>query len=286
MGNKAILIADSGSTKTDWRLLNSSREIEQAKTAGFNPFYQSEEDIRTELVNELLPQLSVSPDAVFFYGAGCSDERNRALVGHALRDVFPDASVEVEHDLLAVARALCGNEPGIACILGTGSNSCLYDGRSIVMNVPSLGFMLGDEGSGGFLGKLLVTDYLNGDLPKPLAKRFMSRYNNLSKEEILENVYKKPFPNRYMASFSKFLFDHAREPYAFELVFSAFKLFLRKNVCKYPDYREYPTHFTGSVAFYFNSILRAACEEYGIVLQKVTESPIAGLLLFHSEFKE
>lgn len=282
MVRKLTLIAESGSTKTAWRLLSPSGEIAQAKTAGFNPFYQSEEDIRTELTHELLPQLSENPEVIFFYGAGCSNEKNSALVRRAIQSVFPGATVEVEHDLLAAARALCGRTPGIACILGTGSNSCFYDGEKIVLNVPSLGFTLGDEGSGGWLGKQLIIDYLRDDLPEHLVERFESRYKS-SKEEILDNVYKKPFPNRYLASFSKFLFDHIRDPYVFDLVLSSFKLFLTRTVCKYPDYRNYPTHFTGSVAFYFNSVLRAACEEYGIVTGKVIEGPIAGLTLFHSE---
>lgn len=282
MIDKPTLIAESGSSKTDWRLLGPSGEIAQAKTVGFNPYYQTEENIRITLIEELLPQLSKNPEVVFFYGAGCSNENNKVLVRKAIQSVFPDAIVEVEHDLLAAARALCGHEPGIACILGTGSNSCLYDGKNIVANIPSLGFMLGDEGSGGFLGKRLIIDYLSGDLPGHLIEQFNHRYK-VSKEEILDNVYKKPFPNRYLASFSKFLFHHLRDPYVFDLVLSSFKLFLKKTVYKYSNYKNYTTHFTGSIAFYFNSILRTACEEYGIVMGKVIEGPIAGLTLFHSE---
>lgn len=276
-----ILIADSGSTKTDWRLILNKDEIGQAKTIGFNPYYQGTEEIAKELQENLLPQLSTSPSEIYFYGSGCSNEEKSNIVSNALKSVFPKAEkIIVNHDLLAAARALCNNEEGIACILGTGSNSCLYNGKEIVANKPSLGYILGDEGSGATLGKKIVVGYLNKDLPKHLCEKFEKRYKT-HKDEILDHVYRKPYPNRYLASFSQFLFHNLSDPYIYKLVYTSFEEFFIRNVYKYENYRNFKIHFVGSIAFYYSNILRQVANDQGLHVKNILETPISGLTLFH-----
>jgi glucosamine kinase len=276
-----ILIADSGSTKTDWRLIRRSKEIEQAKSAGFNPFYQSSDEIYKELEEVLVPQINDPVKEIYFYGAGCANEEKCSIVKVALKKAFPDVeTIEVTTDLYAAARALCNSEPGIACILGTGANSCVYDGSKIIANKPSLGFMLGDEGSGSYLGKRIVTDFLNQDLPQRLHEKFEKRYKT-NKDEILENIYKKPFPNRYLAKYSQFLFHNLSDPYIYRLVYESFELFFKRNIFKYEGYKEHKIHFVGSVAFYYSNILRQVANDHGVHVRNILETPIAGLSLYH-----
>jgi glucosamine kinase len=279
---KTKLVADSGATKTDWRIIKGDGEIEQARTAGFSPYYQTTEEILTELRTHLLPNVQHHIDEVHFYGTGCSSADKVKIVEDALRPVFPEASIFVDHDLLAAARALCGHEPGIACILGTGSNSCLYDGEKIVDQLPNLGFWLGDEGSGGYLGKKLIQDFIHKEMPQDLWLKFEKRYK-VDRDILLDHLYKKPFPSRYAASFAKFLFDHRSTPYAYQLVYNAFDEFFKKSVNKYENYQSYRIHFTGSVAFYYNDILRQLASDRGVVVKNILESPIAGLTLYHTE---
>lgn len=219
---------------------------------------------------------------IFFYGAGCSSEHSKGIVREAFQKVFPDTSLVVEHDLLAAARALCGEEPGIACILGTGSNSCLYDGQQITGNVPALGFILGDEGSGTDLGKRVVADFLRGDMPEALRERFQKRFP-LSVDEVLDRLYRHAFPKPYLATFSRFLFHNLKDPYCYELVYSSFTDFIRKNVLKYPNQENLPVHFVGSIAFYYGNVLRQATANQGLRVGRILENPIAGLTLFHGE---
>lgn len=276
-----ILIADSGSTKTDWRLLSANDTISQAKTIGFNPYFQDSESIYTELVQVLLPQLSSSEiKEIHFYGAGCSSDLTRGIVKTGIEKAFPGAEIHVNHDLLAAARSLCGHQPGIACILGTGVNSCLYDGQEIVAGRPSLGFWLGDEGGGSYLGKTLIQHYFHEDMPAEIRTKFKKRYT-LTVSDVLENAYKKQLPSRYFATFSKFLFDNLSNPYCYKLVYDSFATFFDRYVCKYENYQAYPVHFIGSVAFYYNTILRQVAQDKGITLKNIMESPIAGLTLFH-----
>lgn len=276
-----ILIADSGSTKTDWRLIFNKDEIGQAKTTGINPYYQEKEEIVEELKTKLLPQLPSLPSEIYFYGSGCANEEKAAVVGEAFHFVFPDAQkVKVNNDLLAAARALCNKEAGIACILGTGSNSCFYDGEEIVENIPSLGYMLGDEGSGAILGKKIVSNYLKKDLPRHLHDRFEKRYKT-NKDEVLENVYRKPYPNRYLASFSQFLFHNLSDPYIYKLVYTSFEEFFVRNVYKYDNYRNSRIHFVGSIAFYYSNILRQVANDLGLHVKNILETPISGLTLYH-----
>jgi glucosamine kinase len=280
------LVADSGATKTAWRLIDSSGRIVQATTAGLSPYYQDQAQIEAELQTVLLPALQLTPataaqvQPIYFYGTGCARPDKAAVVAAALQQVFPAAQPSVYPDLLGAARALCGQEPGIACILGTGSNAALYDGQWLTSTAASLGFWLGDEGSGGHLGKQLVTDYLNGDLPPALLAQFERHYQP-SYAEIMDHVYTQPFPSRYLASFAKFVFDHLREPYCYQLAYQSFGAFIDKRVTKFPDYQQYKIHFTGSVAFYYANVLRQVAADRGLVLKNIMEEPVAGLVLYH-----
>jgi glucosamine kinase len=278
-----ILIADSGSTKTAWRLLNAQGEVTQALTVGINPYYQDTPEIAQALKDSLLPQLpGTAPQQVYFYGAGCSAKDKQDLVAAALLAVFPNAQVHVHHDLEAAARALCGHKEGIACILGTGSNSCLYDGEKIIQNLPNLGFILGDEGSGGYMGKHIVQAFLNRELPADLHQAFEERYHT-NRDEIVDNVYRKPYPNRYMAGFARFLSDHREHPFIYQMITKCLGDFFKKAVVKYPDYQKKETHFVGSIAYYFRDILRTVAQQYGVTVCTILESPIEGLSQYHQQ---
>lgn len=279
-----ILIADSGGSKTDWRFIMTDGTIGQASSVGFNPYYQPIEDLHANISGSLLPALKEKPETVkeiFFYGAGVSSEKNQQLVKDAFLQFFPEASVEIGWDLLAAARALCGHEPGIACILGTGSNSCLYDGEKITGNVANLGWILADEGSGANVGKKFLVDYLRNKLPDSLAAQFHARFP-LTREEFLEKVYQQEKPSAFLASFMRFIFQHLKEPYCYKLVYDSFSEFYENNVMKYDGYRDLKVHFTGSIAFYFSDVLRQVANDKGITVKNILEGPIAGLTLFHS----
>ena len=276
-----ILIADSGASKTDWRMIAANGAIAQAQTIGLSPYYQDSASIAAELAENLVPLVPEPISEIYFYGTGCAGEEPCNVVRRGLQAVFESAQiVEVESDMLGAARGLCGHEAGIACILGTGSNNCLYDGRDIADKIPSLGFWLGDEGSGGYLGKTLVVAYLQKELPADLAEKFARRYG-INREMVLEKAYKQPFPNRYFAGFSKFLFDNRNHPFAYQLISDAFAVFFDKYVCKYPNYQQQPVHFVGSVAFYYSDILRRVAKSKDVSLRNIMETPIAGLTLYH-----
>lgn len=275
-----ILIADSGSTKTDWCLVDNGVLVKQIFTKGTNPFFQTEDEISAEVSENLLPYLDTAKvDAVWFYGAGCAFPEKNEIVRAAIARHL-DVPIEVGSDLLGAARGLCGRQPGIACILGTGSNSCFYDGKEIVSNVSPLGFILGDEGSGAVLGKMLVGDVLKNQLPAALKEEFLARYE-LTPAIILERVYKKPFPNRFLASLSPFLVEHLNVPEIHTLVLNGFKAFFDRNVKQY-DYKQYPVHLIGSLAFYYRSVLQEAAEQTGVRLGTIKQSPMEGLISYHS----
>lgn len=274
-----ILIADSGFTKTDWRIVDEQGTISQARTAGINPYYQTEAEMLKE-IQSLHSQAPDRIDQIYYYGTGCSSRTNRDKIAGLLARYYPHAEIDVNHDLLAAARSLCGDQPGIACILGTGTNSCLYDGQKITANVPSLGWAIADEGGGTYLGKMLVTDYYRKDMPQHLRKIFKERFE-LTKDGFLSKVYQEPMPGRFLAGFARFINEYIHEPYMYELVYHAFKIFITKNVVKYEGYQELPVHFTGSVAYYFSNLLRKVATEEGIHVKHITEHPIAGLTLFH-----
>lgn len=276
-----ILIADSGSTKTDWRLISNSIEISQHITKGLNPYHLSETQISEEVfvLSKKIDAAKIS--ALFFYGAGCSTETKKQNVKNALQKIFVNANIEVEHDLLAAARATCLNEKGMAAILGTGANSCLFNGKEIIENIPSLGYLLGDEGSGAYMGRKLLIQYLQQELPKDLMEAFKKNYP-FSLEQILDSVYKLSMPSRYLASFAPFLLQHKNHPHIRLLIENAFQLFFTRYICKYTNYHTLPLHFVGSVAFYHHEALQYVAEKNNVRIGKIIEKPIAGLVLYHT----
>jgi glucosamine kinase len=280
-----ILIADSGGSKTDWRFIQRDGKIGQANSQGFNPYYQPIEDLKINVRDTLLPKLKSigeSVEKIYFYGAGVSSEKNQLVIKNAFLEFFPEAEIEIGWDLLAAARALCGREPGIACIMGTGSNSCLYDGEKIVDNVANLGWILADEGSGANIGRKFLVDYLRKKQPETLAEQFHDRFP-LSREEFLERVYQHEKPSAFLASFAKFIFQHLKEPYCYKLVYDSFAEFYENNVMKYENYQNLKVHFTGSIGFYFSDVLRQVANDRGITVKNILEGPISGLTLYHQE---
>jgi glucosamine kinase len=275
-----ILVADSGSTKTTWCLLNrESGKREIIQTAGINPFYQDEATIIKALETDFdAPQRNF--DAIYFYSAGCANPVISKIAHGGLKSFFNTAKLEVESDLMAAAHALCGTTEGVACILGTGSNSCHYNGAKVVENVSPLGFILGDEGSGAVIGKKLLSDILKKQLPEQIRERFFCKYKTDS-VEILENIYKKPFPNRYAAGFTKFISEHKSEPSMQKLVLNAFDEFITRNVLQYKMVRELPVHFTGSIAHYFSDLLSAALKKHQLKPGNIIKDPMDGLIDFH-----
>ncbi len=276
-----ILIADSGSTKTNWSVVEHGELLQQISTKGINPFFQSEEEIGNEIAASLLPQLkSQELDTVYFYGAGCIFDKVDTVRCAISKNLRVKGDIEVCTDMLAAARGLCGHDAGIACILGTGSNSCYYDGVNIVSNVSPLGFILGDEGSGANLGKLLVGDLLKNQMTPGLKEKFLKQFN-LTPADIIDRVYRKPFPNRFLASLSPFLAENIQEPCVHALVLNSFKSFLKRNVMQYENYRNSKVHFIGSVAFYYKETLAEAVCEMGIQLGTILKSPMEGLIAYH-----
>lgn len=275
-----IIIADSGSTKTDWCVVNQGEPVKRITTEGTNPFFQTEEEISLVVKEKLLPHLEGMPiEAVYFYGAGCAFPEKNAIVEKAIARHI-EAHIEIGSDLLAAARSLCGHQPGIACIMGTGSNSCYYDGKEIIDNVSPLGYILGDEGSGAVLGKLLVGDCLKNQLTPELKEKFLKRFN-LTPQEILDRVYKQPFPNRFLASVSPFLIENIEEPCIHRIVLNSFKNFFTRNVIQY-DYKNVKVHFIGSIAYYYKEVLEEAANALQIELGTIIKSPMEGLVEYHS----
>jgi N-acetylglucosamine kinase-like BadF-type ATPase len=274
-----ILIVDSGSTKTDWCIVKQGEKLQRIITKGMNPYFQSEEEIENEIQAVLLPELKVTTfDALYFYGTGCLPEKI-PMMRNTLGKYLDAKTIEVNSDMLAAARGLSGKNPGIVCIMGTGSNSCFYDGEKIAANVSPLGFILGDEGSGAVLGKLLVGDILKNQLPAGLKEKFLQQFD-LTPALIIERVYRQPFPNRFLASLSPFLAQNLDEPAIKIMVLNAFKAFLIRNVKQY-DYQHHPVHFIGSIAYYYKGILEEAIQECGMQLGKVSQSPMDGLVEFY-----
>lgn len=277
-----ILIADCGSTKIDWCLLNNNKVERQVFTMGMNAIMLTEEEIRQRIADELMPELGGYPvDAVYFYGAGCISPEVCGNVARAIQANFADAAtVEVHTDLLAAARALCGRNSGIACILGTGSNSCFYDGNAIVDNVSPLGYVLGDEGSGAVLGKILIGDVLKRQLPDDLCEKFLKQYD-LDRFSIIQRVYREPQANRFMASVSPFLIENIDRPEVHALVINAFRAFFRRNISNYANSAGSAVNFVGSVAYYYKEQLQEAALSEGYTVGTVIKSPMEGLIKFH-----
>lgn len=278
---KVQLIADCGSTKAEWCLLGAG-EATRYHTSGISPFFLNAEQIQDLLEKDLLPQLppDIQIDEIHYYGTGCLQKRSREIVESALRAVWPVASFEVNHDLMGAARALCGKEPGVASILGTGSNSCFFDGTTIKKNNPGLGYVLGDEGSGALLGKKLLQYYLYNTFDEELKSRFDAQYNT-NHEEILENVYRKPMPNRYLAGFAKFLGENRGHFIVENILEDGLNEFFFNHIYKYSESWTHPLHFTGSIAWHFRDILEELCELYELQLGRILRSPMDGLVAYH-----
>ncbi|HXH18023.1 MAG TPA: hypothetical protein VNJ07_02980 [Chitinophagales bacterium] len=274
-----LLIADSGSTKTRWEFVQNGKSF-TAYTSGINPFYKNTEQIITDLKKELLPQTTLKPDKIFFYGAGVSQPDKVETVRNALLAVFPAAEAEVEHDLLAAARATCGNSPGIACILGTGSNSCLYDGAKIIDNVPSLGFILGDEGSGGYFGRKLLQVYYYREIPDDLKKSLEEKYD-MKKDKVLNSIYTSPTPNQVVAAYADFVTANNKHPFIRAMLHDGFLDFFRRQPSKYPDFKNLPIHFIGSIAFLNQEILNGVMDELKLIKGVILKNPMEGLVKYH-----
>lgn len=277
-----ILIADSGSTKTDWAVLTQTGVVLRIQTKGMNPFFQTEEQLAEELRSVLLPCLPCEPvQQVYFYGAGCTAEKCPVVAAVLTEVLKVQQMAEVYSDMVGAARGLCGRSEGIVCILGTGSNSCLYDGHQIVANVSPLGFILGDEGSGAVLGKLLVGDLLKNQLGEELKQQFLQQFH-LSPADIIDKVYRHPFPNRFLASLSPFLSQHLDHPGVHRLVKQSFMAFLKRNVMQYNGFENLPIHFIGSIAYHFRPVLEEAIKESGLHMGKVMKAPMEGLMEYYS----
>lgn len=273
-----ILLADSGSTKTDWCGLKGTDNL-RVQTQGINPYHQKPEVILKVLYKELLPQLPVEPiEAIYFYGAGCTPQKSKLLHACLVKVFGEQAHIEVESDLLGAARALFGQRPGIACILGTGSNSCFYDGERIAAQTPALGYILGDEGSGAYLGRQLVGDVLKAQLPEHICLAFANE-TQLTQEEIIQRVYRRPLANRFLAGFTPFLAEYRGEPSVHRLLVDAFDAFIRRNLKPYPD--GMPVGAIGSIAHHFRPELSEALEQAGYRLETVEASPMEGLIRYH-----
>lgn len=276
-----ILIADSGSTKTTWVLLEGDKVKNTITTAGLNPYFHTSESVEAEIRAGLAPYLvEYHIKEVHFYGAGCSTEYNNNMISDAVRVFFRNTRVSVYHDILGAARALFGNGRGIACILGTGCNSCYYDGSGTWSPVESLGYLFGDEGAGSYLGKLFLGAYLRKELPPELKTAFDKHYG-YSLEDILNSIYNKPFPNRFLASFSLFLSPNREHPFIQDLLLRSFRDFFDAHIRKYEGYRATGIGFIGSIAYCYSEVLERVAGMEGVKITRILPSPVEGLVEYH-----
>ncbi|GAA3929826.1 N-acetylglucosamine kinase [Hymenobacter algoricola] len=277
-----VIIADGGSTKTNWCLIDEAGTRIYFNTEGYNPDFVGTEAILASL-QQNLPDTLVQDQIteVHYYGAGISSARKAEIVAAAMRQVFTHAKVFVDHDLLAAARALLGLNQGFAAILGTGTNSCLYNGKDVTLSVDSLGYFLGDEGSGSFIGKRLLRDYLRNLLPDGLQEAFRETYG-LNRDEILDRLYNQPLPNRFLASFAKFAYDHNNVSYCRDIVLNGFETFFQNLVLHYPNYQDYTFNCIGSVGYNFRDALAQVAKSHGMEVGKIIRSPIDDLVDYHT----
>ena len=271
------LIADSGSTKTAWAVVENPNNV--IKTDGINPIFMDSVQIENTLRTQLAPNIAETITEVYFYGAGCANEEKINIVRTAIQSVFGDIKVEIASDLLGAAHGLCGHESGIACILGTGSNSCLYENDNISWNVPALGFILGDEGSGAVLGKLLMGNIFKNQLPEAVKEDFVQTYG-YNMMDVIEKVYRAPLPNRFLASFGPFIAKHKEVPEMKEMITTALESFIIRNVKQYP-YTTMPVSFTGSIAYYFADILKDLSVKHNFKIGRISQDPLQGLVEYH-----
>jgi glucosamine kinase len=276
-----ILIADSGSTKCDWAIVDDEKNIIKFTTIGINPYFHDEDFIAEELLkNTDLMKYSQLVKAVYFYGAGCSSKRLKAVVENALNGIFLEAKIMVDHDLVAAAFSTYQDEPAITCILGTGSNSCHFDGDTVREEVPALAYILGDEGSGSYFGKKLLSLFLYKQLPDYMNDALIHEYA-LTKDIIIDKVYMKPHANVYLASFMKFITKFKHEKFVIDMVKDGMLAFMKIHVLCFKNYKTEKTHFIGSIAFYFEDVLREAAKELNINVGSISKQPIEGLVKYH-----
>ena len=279
-----ILLADGGSTKVDWCLIDQGQKIKQVYTKGANPFFRSREEIGEELKSVLVPELKgYSIDKVYFYGAGCAFTKKNEIVRLAIADNINTSEIYIGSDLLAAAKGLCNNQEGIVAIMGTGSNSCFYNGQEILNNVSPLGYILGDEGSGAVLGKLLLGACLKNQLTEELKEKFLTQFE-LTPAIILDNVYRQPMANRFLANLSVFLIENIEDQTIHKLVYNAFKEFFLRNIMQY-DYVKNKIHFTGSIAFHYQELLKEVAKDLNIEITTIIKSPMEGLIRYHSHLE-
>lgn len=276
-----IIVADSGSTKTDWRIYDKQHGVKEIQTIGLNPYFVTSQDILNVLTKEVDPFINrMHVLDVFFYGAGCTHSDKITEIESALSDYFTSANIYVESDMLGTARALCSHSPGIVAILGTGSNSCVFDGKEIKEQLLSLGYVLGDEGSGAVLGRKILKGYFSGKMPKHLGSEFKVLYQ-LEPDLVLEQIYRKPFPSRYLASFVHFAIENMNDLWFRELLQIHLQEFFNEIIFVYEDYKKYQLHFSGSLAWHLKPIIEEMCSGYGIKPGKFVQQPIDDLLRFH-----
>jgi glucosamine kinase len=278
----AILLADSGATKCEWCLIRNGKR-KTIITQGISPYFLTIQQICQLLTAELLPGLkNTEITEIFYYGTGLSNPNNVKILEKALRSLFPGTKVKADHDMMAAARALCGHEKGIACILGTGSNSCYFNGKKVVKNRPGLGYVLGDEGSGAYLGKKVIQYYLYDTFDEELRFRFDDSFKT-TRIEILENVYKKPLPNRYLAGFASFLAQNRGHFMIENILEDGLNDFFFQHLCKYSESWKYPIHFVGGVSYGFKDVLKDLCQSYEFELGRILKNPMEGLVEYHSQ---
>lgn len=276
----ALLIADSGSTKCEWQLLHNGKKKKIIST-GISPYFLNAGEIEALLQKELLPKLKdIAVDELFFYGTGLKDNANKKFMHTVLKKTFPQTKVEVQTDLLGAARALSQHEKGICCILGTGSNSCYYNGRKIMKNSPGIGYVLGDEGSGAYLGKKVIQHFLYKTFDEELMMSFDTKYNTTA-DEIIMNVYTKPRPNRYLAAFALFLAENRGHYIIENIIEDGLNDFFFTHLVKYRESWLYPLHFTGSIAYGFKDVIKNLCSSYQLEAGTIMKQPIDGLVKYH-----
>jgi len=275
------LIVDSGSSKADWVVVDRGITIGQFITKGINPFFQTSDEI-LELVKTTFNSVLIAGkiENIYFYGAGCIKNHNTSIVQDGLQQYFAAAHIEVEDDMIGAAHAVFGNNPGIACILGTGANSCKFDGSSITEKISALGYILGDEASGAYFGKILINNYFKKIMPVDLAEKFNQEYQPIERE-ILNIVYRQPYPNRFLAKFTHFLSKNIDHTYVKSVLASGFEAFIANNIMKYSDYNNYSVGFVGSMAYHFSEILLEVGAKHKIKIEKIIEKPIDGLVQYH-----
>ncbi|NDW08947.1 ATPase [Dysgonomonas sp. 520] len=278
-----ILLADSGSTKTDWCLVNEKWEVvKHVETKGLNPYYHSIDSIAYEIEMSLMSEIrEYKINHVYFYGAGCEFDK-KGDIRRAISLSVKCDSIEVDSDLVAAARALFGSQEGIACILGTGSSSCLFDGEKIIDTVPSLGYVLDDLGGGSALGKYFIRACFKKQMPEDVVDRFLLAYN-MNIETVMDKVYRQPLPIRFLANVSPFLLENKDVPKINKLIKDCFREFFEYNIVKYDNYRDLNLAFTGSISYFYQDFLKDVAEEYGLTISRILKSPVEGLLAYHKK---